>query len=283
MCNFNPPGTIALADFDGGAGHRQPLDRESAQALLRRISGREATITALHLATTWTDGARQATAYRRGRVLLAGDAAHLHSPLGGQGLNLGLGDAMNLGWKLAAVVRGEAADALLDTYQAERHPIGARVLEWSRAQVALMRPSAGSRALAAIVADLAETRDGATYLAERVWGVGQQLDLGHTHPLVGRSTPDFLLVDGRRMGELLRAGQAVLLVFDAAASLCEEVDVERAGILSIAQPAVDSLGLSALLVRPDGIVAWASDGADAAGLARAVQEWTSSAGREAIA
>lgn len=283
MCNFNPPGTIALADFDGGAGHRQPLDRESAQALLRRISGREATITALHLATTWTDGARQATAYRRGRVLLAGDAAHVHSPLGGQGLNLGLGDAMNLGWKLAAVVRGEAADALLDTYQAERHPIGARVLEWSRAQVALMRPSAGSRALAAIVADLAETRDGATYLAERVWGVGQQLDLGHTHPLVGRSTPDFLLVDGRRMGELLRAGRAVLLVFDAAASLYEAVDVERARLLSIAQPAVDSLGLSALLVRPDGIVAWASDGADAAGLARAVQEWTSSAGREAIA
>ncbi|MNT46554.1 hypothetical protein D3C72_1832080 [compost metagenome] len=146
-----------------------------------------------------------------------------------------------------------------------------------------MRPGAGSRALAAIVADLAETRDGATYLADRVWGVGQQLELGQAHPLVGRSTPDFLLVDGRRMGELLRAGQAVLLVFDATGSLCEAVDVERSRILSIAQPAVDSLGLSALLVRPDGIVAWASDGADAAGLAQALREWMGPVGREAIA
>jgi 2-polyprenyl-6-methoxyphenol hydroxylase-like FAD-dependent oxidoreductase len=143
MCNFNPPGMLALADFDGGAGHRTPLDRHTAQALLRRVSGREATITALHLATTWTDAARQATAYRSGRVLLAGDAAHMHSPLGGQGLNLGIGDAMNLGWKLAAVVRGDVAESLLDSYQAERHPIGAQVLDWSRAQVALMRPGPG--------------------------------------------------------------------------------------------------------------------------------------------
>ena len=176
-----------------------------------------------------------------------------------------------------------ADEALLDTYQAERHPIGARVLEWSRAQVALMRPGAGSRALAAIVGDLAETRDGATYLAERVWGVGQQLDLGQAHPLVGRSTPDFLLADGRRMGELLRAGQAVLLVFDAAASSWAAVEAERSRILCIAQPAVDSLGLSALLVRPDGIVAWASDGADATGLAQAVREWVCPVGKEAIA
>ncbi|KAG1256417.1 hypothetical protein G6F65_016320 [Rhizopus arrhizus] len=185
MCNFNPPGVLALADFDGGAGHRTPLDLPSAQALLRRVSGRNATITALHLATTWTDAARQASAYRNGRVLLAGDAAHMHSPLGGQGLNLGIGDAMNLGWKLAAVVRGDAGEALLDSYQAERHPIGAKVLDWSRAQVALMRPGAGSRALAAVMADLADTRDGATYLAERVWGGAQQLALGDGHPLVG--------------------------------------------------------------------------------------------------
>ncbi len=150
--------------------------------------------------------------------MLAGDAAHMHSPLGGQGLNLGIGDAMNLGWKLAAVARGKADEALLDSYQAERHPVGAKVLDWSRAQVALMRPGAGSRALAAIMADLAGTRDGATYLAERIWGVSQQLDLDGDHPLVGRSAPDFRLVDGRRLGELLRAGQGALLVFDPASS-----------------------------------------------------------------
>jgi 2-polyprenyl-6-methoxyphenol hydroxylase-like FAD-dependent oxidoreductase len=103
--------------------------------------------------------------------LLAGDAAHIHSPLGGQGLNLGLGDAMNLGWKLAATIRGQAPEGLLDTYYTERHPIGARVLDWSRAQVAIMRPTPEARALNAIFRDLMNTRDGATYIAGRVWGI----------------------------------------------------------------------------------------------------------------
>lgn len=274
MCNFNPPGVLALADFDGGAGHRTALDLPSAQALLRRVSGRDATITALHLATTWTDAARQASAYRNGRVLLAGDAAHMHSPLGGQGLNLGIGDAMNLGWKLAAVVRGDAGEAMLDSYQAERHPIGAKVLDWSRAQVALMRPGAGSRALAAVIADLADTRDGATYLAERVWGLTQQLALGEGHPLVGRSVPDFVLADGRRTGELLRAGGGVLLVFDVDSALCQGIDGGSHRLACMASHVHDTLGLGAVLVRPDGIVAWACDaGGDATGLAEALQHW----------
>jgi 2-polyprenyl-6-methoxyphenol hydroxylase-like FAD-dependent oxidoreductase len=131
--------------------------------------------------------AYQASAYRKGRVLLAGDAAHIHSPLGGQGLNLGLGDAMNLGWKLAATVRGDAPAGLLDSYCSERRPVGADVLDWSRAQVALMRPAPSSRALADILRDLVETRDGASYFAERVWGVSLRYDLGSAHPLVGRS------------------------------------------------------------------------------------------------
>ncbi|WP_286068913.1 FAD-dependent monooxygenase [Stenotrophomonas sp. 57] len=274
MCNFNPPGTLALADFDGGAGHRTPLDLRTAQALLRRVSGREATITALHLATTWTDAARQATAYRSGRVLLAGDAAHMHSPLGGQGLNLGIGDAMNLGWKLAAVVRGQAADSLLDSYQAERHPIGARVLDWSRAQVALMRPGPGSRALAAVVADLAATRDGATYLAERLWGVAQPALFDGDHPWVGRSVPDVRLADGRRMGELLRAGKGLLLGLDSGVSLGPIIDHVSRSFPCVMSAARGALGLGAVLVRPDGIVAWACDaGGDASGLESSLERW----------
>ena len=159
------------------------------QSVLRHLSGADITVTALRLATTWTDRAYHATAYRNGRVLLAGDAAHIHSPLGGQGLNLGLGDAMNLGWKLASVIRGDIPDALLDSYTSERHPVGSQVLDWSRAQVALMRPSRSSRALEAIMRDLIETRDGATYFAERVWGVSLRYDLGGSHTLVGRSAP----------------------------------------------------------------------------------------------
>lgn len=143
------PGVIGMADFDGGASHRMhPITCEHVQAILRRVSGTDVTLTALSVASTWTDRSMQATTYRKGRVLLAGDAAHIHSPLGGQGLNLGLGDAMNLGWKLANTIRGDAPDGLLDSYTTERHPIGARILEWTRAQVALMRPS--SRALGAV-------------------------------------------------------------------------------------------------------------------------------------
>ena len=133
----------------------------------------------------------------------------MHSPLGGQGLNLGIGDAMNLGWKLAAVARGDAAETLLDSYQAERHPIGARVLDWSRAQVALMRPGPGQRALAAVFADLAATRDGATYLAERLWGVAQPPVFNGEHPWVGQSVPDVQLANGDRMGSCCaREGRA---------------------------------------------------------------------------
>jgi 2-polyprenyl-6-methoxyphenol hydroxylase-like FAD-dependent oxidoreductase len=169
------PGYLNLQDFDGGAFHQtgEPVTREHLQAMLRRISGTDVRIEALHIATTWTDRARQATQYRNGRILLAGDAAHIHAPLGGQGLNLGIGDAMNLGWKLAAVIHGEAPDKLLDSYHAERHPVGARVLDWSRAQVAVMRPTPEGRALNAIFRDLINTRDGATYFAGRVWGVGE--------------------------------------------------------------------------------------------------------------
>ncbi len=275
MYLFTPPGTIAMADFDGGAFHRTaPITREHIEAVLRRISGTDVTVATLELATTWTDRAVQASAYRNGRVLLAGDAAHIHSPLGGQGLNLGLGDAMNLGWKLAATNRGDAPADLLDSYEHERHSVGARVLDWSRAQVALMRPARSSRALEAIIRDLIETPDGATYFAERVWGVSLRYDLGGSHPLVGCSVPDFVLSDGRRVGTLLRDGMGLLLDFDPSPSL-QALAGRRSGQMSyVAADARDRLGLQAVLVRPDGIVAWAGETApDAAAVGQAMTRW----------
>jgi 2-polyprenyl-6-methoxyphenol hydroxylase-like FAD-dependent oxidoreductase len=275
MYTYQKPGTLAMVDFDGGAFHRTgPITLDHVQAVLRRVSGTDVSVTALQLATTWTDRAHLATAYRRGRVLLAGDAAHIHSPLGGQGLNLGLGDAMNLGWKLASTIRGDAPGGLLDSYGVERQPIAAQVLDWSRAQVAIMRPSRSSRALEAILRDLIETRDGATYFAERVWGVSLRYDLGGTHPLVGRSAPDFALADGTRLGERLRSGKGLLLDFDA--------DLKRLGLASrwsgridaVACDAKERLGLNAVLVRPDGIVAWVGEAAaDQEALEPALWRW----------
>jgi 2-polyprenyl-6-methoxyphenol hydroxylase-like FAD-dependent oxidoreductase len=269
------PGYIAMAAFDGGAFHRtRPLTLEHVQAVLRRIAGTDVALTALRAGTTWTDRACQATTYRKGRVLLAGDAAHIHSPLGGQGLNLGFGDAMNLGWKLAATIRGDAPVGLLDSYESERLPVGAQVLDWSRAQVALMRPGRHSRALEAIIRDLVDTRDGATYFAERVWGISMRYDLGSEHALVGRSAPDLELADGSRLGEHLRTGRGLLLDFDPDAPL--RVPATRWGerLAYIASAAKHPLGLNAVLVRPDGIVAWVSaTRADPDAAAAAISSW----------
>jgi 2-polyprenyl-6-methoxyphenol hydroxylase-like FAD-dependent oxidoreductase len=276
------PGVIAMVDFDGGAFHRtQTVTCEHVQAVLRRVSCTDVTLKALSLAATWTDRAQQATSYRKGRVLLAGDAAHIHSPLGGQGLNLGLGDAMNLGWKLAATVRGDAPDGLLDSYTAERQPVGARVLDWSRAQVVLMRPSPNSRALEAILRDLMGTRDGATYFAERVWGVSLRYDLGDGHPLVGRSCPDFELADGRRLGTLLRDGSGLLLDFGRKAALEGLDGLWGDRVTYVGSDVKNSLGLSAVLVRPDGFVAWASDGPPSSGdVKRGAMKWFTSRGHQ---
>ena len=284
MYTYAQPGTIAMVDFDGGAFHRTgPITREHVQSVLRNVSGTDVTINALRLAATWTDRAHQATTYRKGHVLLAGDAAHIHSPLGGQGLNLGLDDAMNLGWKLAATIRSQAPADLLYTYSRERHPVGAQILDWSRAQVAIMRPTPSARALQAIIRDIVETRDGATYFAERVRGVSLRYDLGNGHPLVGRSVPDFELLDGTTAGERLRTARGILLDFDARAPLQALASRWGGRIDYVADEPKDRLSLSAVLVRPDGIVAWASDGApDHEEAAQAASRWfgDSTAARE---
>jgi 2-polyprenyl-6-methoxyphenol hydroxylase-like FAD-dependent oxidoreductase len=254
------PGYLLMLEFDGGTAHRaEPPTLEHVQATLRRVSNTGVTITALHAPTTWTDRARQAATYRNGRVFLAGDAAHIHSPLGGQGLNLGIGDAMNLGWKLAATIHGKAPEGLLDTYQTERHPLGVQVLDWSRAQVAIMKPDPPSRALNAIVRDLMNTRDGATYIAGRVWGVSTHYYLGRGHPLVGHSIPNFEFEDGARMSELMHDGQGMLLDFDGNASLKTLASEYGGRIKYVSSRAKEQLGLSAALIRPDGTIAWASD------------------------
>src|ERR1700753_791002 len=214
------PGYLVMLEFDEGAAHSaEPVTLGHVQQVLRRVSSTDVTISAVHAATTWTDRARQATTYRNGRVLLAGDAAHIHAPLGGQGLNLGLGDAMNLGWKLAAAIHGEAPAGLLDSYNAERHPVGVKVLDWSRAQAAVMKPDPHARALHAVIRDLMETRDGATYFAGRVWGVATHYDLGGSHPLVGHSVPNYEFEDRSTVGELMHDGKGMLLDFYGNASL----------------------------------------------------------------
>jgi pentachlorophenol monooxygenase len=257
---MNEAGRLAVADFDGGAFDRSaPITREHLQAVLRRVSGTDVTLSAVHVATSFTDRARLVTSYRRGHVLLAGDAAHIHSALGGQGLNAGLGDAMNLGWKLAATVRGTAPAGLLDTYQAERLPVGEWVLDWTRAQAAIMRPDAQARALEGIVRDLMNTPDGATYFAERLWGLSLRYDLGGDHPLVGCSAPDFEFTDGSRLASHLRAGAGVVIDFGGSQRLREAIAAWSDRIRYVACGAKNELGLTALLVRPDGFVAWASD------------------------
>jgi 2-polyprenyl-6-methoxyphenol hydroxylase-like FAD-dependent oxidoreductase len=255
------PGYLMIQDFDGGAFHgsEKAITLEHVQEVLRRVSNTDVTISALHVATTWTDRARQATTYRNGRVLLAGDAAHIHAPLGGQGLNLGLGDAMNLGWKLAATIQEKAPEGLLDSYYTERHPIGTQVLDWSRAQVAIMQPDPNARALNAIIRDLINTRDGATYFAGRVWGINTHYDLGGEHPLVGRSVPNFEMEDSVRIGELMHDGQAILLDFDMNSSLKTLASEYGDRMKYVSGRAKEQLGLSAVLIRPDGFVVWASD------------------------
>ncbi|WP_331728506.1 FAD-dependent monooxygenase [Streptomyces sp. NBC_00158] len=253
-------GHIAMMDFDGGAFDRsQPLTRDHLQAVLRRVSGIDVTIGEVRIASSFTDRAMQTTSYRRGRVLLAGDAAHIHSPLGGQGLNTGIGDAVNLGWKLAATVHGHAPDALLDTYADERHPIGAAVLDWSRAQVATMRPEPYAQAIQAVVRALIGTRDGAAYVFGKLSGSWIRYDLGSGHPLVGRSAPDFRLDDGTRLGDLMEDGRGVVLDFSADRRLRAPVTGWEGRIRYAAGTPEDDLGLGAVLVRPDGVVAWAGD------------------------
>jgi 2-polyprenyl-6-methoxyphenol hydroxylase-like FAD-dependent oxidoreductase len=253
-------GHIGMMDFDGGAFDRssEPA-RDHLQTVLRRVSGTDVTLSDVRHASTFTDRAMQATTYRRGRVLLAGDAAHIHSPLGGQGLNTGIGDAVNLGWKLAATVRGHAPDGLIDTYTRERHPVAASVLDWTRAQAVAMRPDPHGQAVQGLIRDLIGTRDGTTYVFEKVSGSSIRYELGDDEPLVGRNAPDFRLEDGTRLGDLMQDGCGVALDFSTERRLSDAVLGWESRLRYVAGTARNDLGTGAVLVRPDGVVAWAGE------------------------
>ncbi|GIE88655.1 FAD-dependent oxidoreductase [Actinoplanes regularis] len=256
---------IGMMDFDGGAYDRsQQPTREHLQSVLRRISGTDVSLTDVEQATTFTDRAMQVTTYQRGRVFLAGDAAHIHSPLGGQGLNSGIGDALNLGWKLAATVLGHAPDGLLDSYTVERHPIGQQVVDWTRVQVAVMRPDAHSQAIQRLVRTLITTGAGTTEVfshLEDMTGLALRYDLGDASPLIGRNVPEFRLQDGTRLGDLMHDGRGVLLDFTPDRRLHTTVADRQDQIRYVGSPARDDLDLDAVLIRPDGIIAWTGDDA----------------------
>ncbi|GAA4544050.1 FAD-dependent monooxygenase [Amycolatopsis samaneae] len=253
-----------------------PPDRDTEvtaaeiQDSLRRLSGVEVTVTAVHAATRYADTTRQASTYRRGRVLLAGDAAHVHSPAGGQGLNLGLGDAMNLGWKLAAVARGFAPESLVDTYTAERHPIGAWVQRWSMAQTAVSVPGDPRvAALREVLGELLDTPHGATYVLKKIGGGWQHYDLPGDHPLLGRRAPDFVLGDGTTFAGHAATGAGILLdprgeVGGIAAPWGDRVRVVTAAPVGFPDA-------PAAFVRPDGYVAWVSGGQET--LADSLRAW----------
>jgi 2-polyprenyl-6-methoxyphenol hydroxylase-like FAD-dependent oxidoreductase len=254
-------GRVFTAEFNGPPPDRHaPITPAEVEAAIQRVSGTDVKILSMTMATRWTDNARQATTYRMGRVLLAGDAAHVHSPLGGQGLNLGLVDAANLGFKLAAAVKGR--DQLLDSYTAERHPVAARVLENTRAQVALMRPDPLTSALRTIVSDVMKLPEGNRYFGEMLTGVGIRYDVGDDDPLVGTLAKDQLLMleDGseERLYALMEKGGG-LFISPSERSLPQDVQHAR------------TKDGASLLVRPDGCIAWT--GASSKSLDDALARW----------
>jgi 2-polyprenyl-6-methoxyphenol hydroxylase-like FAD-dependent oxidoreductase len=232
--------------------------------------------------SAFTDMTRQAAAYRHGRVLLAGDAAHVHSPVGGQGLQIGVQDAVNLGWKLAQVIKGISPQTLLDTYHAERHPIAARVLRNTMAQSALLRFDDHIEALRETVSELLGMDEPRKRVAAMMSGLDVHYDLGAGHALIGRRMPDLdlLTADGPlRLFTLLHGARPLLLNLGEPGSLditpwpdrVPSIDAQHSGPWEL--PALGPVTApTAVLVRPDGYVAWAGD-SDAQGLPEALSTW----------
>jgi 2-polyprenyl-6-methoxyphenol hydroxylase-like FAD-dependent oxidoreductase len=242
-----------------------PPTLEQFRERLRAIAGTDFGVHSPRRLTRFTDATRLAERYRAGRVLLAGDAAHIHPPIGGQGLNLGIQDAFNLGWKLAAEVGGWAPDGLLDSYETERHPVAAAVLDNTRALALLLSPEPGPRSVRRLVSELMDFEDVNRYLIEKITAIGIRYDLGGGHPLVGRRLRDIGLKRGR-LYALMHRGRGLLLDQTGRLSAAGWDDrVDRVADVS------EELDVPAVLLRPDGHVAWAGD--DQQGLLNQLPRW----------
>jgi len=259
----------------------EPTLRDLGEALVA-VYGTDFGIHNATWISRFTDMTRQAAAYRAGRVLLAGDAAHIHYPAGGQGLSLGVQDAVNLGWRLAQVVNGTSPESLLDTYQDERHPVAARALQHTMAQGVLQRPDDRIKALVDLVTELATMDEPRKRLAGIISGLDIQYDLGDGHPLLGRRMPDLDLAtaDGPlRVFTLLHDAKPVLLNLGEPGGFAITPWTDQVQLVDAAYDGVWDLPVlgavtapCAVLIRPDGYVAWVGDGTDT-GLRDALTTW----------
>jgi 3-(3-hydroxy-phenyl)propionate hydroxylase len=274
-------GTVGVMLTEPQIGASEPTLRDLSEGLIA-VYGTDYGIHSPTFISRFTDMTRQAATYRKGRVLLAGDAAHVHSPVGAQGLNIGVQDAVNLGWKLALVVKRISPESLLDTYHAERHPIGARVLRNTMAQVALMRVDDRTEALRDTVSELLSMDEPRKRYAAMMSGLGIHYDLGEGHPLLGRRMPDleFVTANGPlRVFTLLHRARPVLLNFGEPggfditpwADRVQLIDAKYDGPWEL--PAIGTVAApTAVLIRPDGYVAWVGD-QPRAGLVDALTTW----------
>lgn len=276
-----PVRIMVTEPLDGATGRSEPSLRDLSDALIA-VHGTDYGIHTPTSISRFTDMTRQAATYRDRRVLLAGDAAHVHSPVGGQGLNTGMQDAVNLGWKLAQVVKGTSSESLLDSYHAERHPVAACVLRNTMAQTALLRHDDRIDALRDTVSGLLRMDEPRRRFGAMMSGLDIRYDLGEGHPLLGRRMPDLDLVTRfgpLRMFSLLHGGRAVLLNLGAPGSFeiapwadrVQLMDADYAGSWEL--PALGAVAAPrAVLVRPDGYVAWVGD-TGRSGLTEALTTW----------
>lgn len=295
---YGEKGTNALGKLDDGRRVRAVLVEEQIRhgdapthdelrAALIDVYGTDFGVHNVTWASRFTDAARQAAAYRDRRVLLAGDAAHVHSPVGGQGLNIGVQDAMNLGWKLAQVVKGISPESLLDTYQAERHPIATRMLKTTMAVTALSRGDDRTGALRETLSGLIQMDVPRKWYVTMMSGLDIRYDLGEGHPLLGRRMPDLDLLTAAgviRVFTVLHRARPTLLNFgtpgdfDIApwANRVQAIDAQYTGAWEL--PALGRVTApAAVLIRPDGYVAWVGD-ESRQGLTDALTTWFGSPG-----